>query len=53
MIKKNLPRKKIGIPEDFFKTEAKKEAWLYRVLRKAIPERRGWNRDGFFKMEAK
>jgi hypothetical protein len=30
-LKKNLPKAKIGIPEDYFKAEAKKEAWLCRV----------------------
>jgi hypothetical protein len=31
LIKKNLPRGKIVIPEDSFKMEAKQEAWLCRV----------------------
>jgi hypothetical protein len=31
LIKKNLPRGNIGIPEDFFKTEAKQDVWLCRV----------------------
>ncbi len=31
LIKKNLSRGQLGLPEDFFKTEAKQGAWLSRV----------------------